>query len=112
MECLCRRFTEVALPDPKWPQPCEADEDPDPLYNSRRSYLEQIDRYKRHLGKPIQLYRRKKFFVPAEIAEMRELRDAGMSLEAMAKHFGVTKSAVSYHVKNRGWQRPPANHRQ
>ena len=109
---LADALREVELPDPNWPQPREADEDPDPLYDSQRSYLEQIDRYKRHLGKPIQLYRRKKFFIPAEIAEMRELRDAGLSLEAMAKHFGVTKSAISYHVKNQGWRRPPANHRQ
>jgi hypothetical protein len=29
-----------------------ADEDPDPLYDSFRRYVEQIDRYKRHQGKP------------------------------------------------------------
>ena len=32
--------------------PFDADEDPDPLFDSRRSYIEQIDRYKRHQGKP------------------------------------------------------------
>jgi hypothetical protein len=29
----------------------EADEDPDPLFDSTRDYVEQIDRYKRHQGK-------------------------------------------------------------
>jgi hypothetical protein len=33
--------------------PFEADEDPDPLYDSRRSYVEQVDRYKAHQGKPV-----------------------------------------------------------
>jgi hypothetical protein len=32
--------------------PFDADEDPDPLFDSRRSYIEQIDRFKRHQGKP------------------------------------------------------------
>jgi hypothetical protein len=30
----------------------DADEDPDPLFDSRRSYIDQIDRYKRHQSKP------------------------------------------------------------
>jgi hypothetical protein len=37
----------------QWPDPSEPDEDPDPLFDSRRSYLEQINRYKAHQGKPI-----------------------------------------------------------
>jgi hypothetical protein len=40
------------LSDWEWPEPSEPNEDPDPLFDSRRSYLEQIDRYKRHQGKP------------------------------------------------------------
>jgi hypothetical protein len=36
----------------EWPQPSEPKEDPDSLFDSRRSYVEQIDRYKRHQGKP------------------------------------------------------------
>ena len=43
----------------EWPEPSQPDEDPDPLFDSRRSYLEQIDRYKRHQGKPIERRRRK-----------------------------------------------------
>lgn len=35
-----------------WPQPEQGDEDPDPLFNSTRDYVEQIDRYKQHQGKP------------------------------------------------------------
>ena len=37
--------------DFNWATP-EADENPDPLFNSTRDYLTQIDRYKRHQGKP------------------------------------------------------------
>jgi hypothetical protein len=36
----------------EWCREFRADEDPDPLYDSTRDYLEQIDRYKRHQGKP------------------------------------------------------------
>ncbi len=37
----------------EWPEPREsADEDPDPLFDSTRDYVEQIDRYKRHQGRP------------------------------------------------------------
>jgi hypothetical protein len=39
------------LDDFDWPQPQEGDEDDDPLYDSRRDYLDQIDRYRRHQGK-------------------------------------------------------------
>jgi hypothetical protein len=36
----------------EWCPDFAADEDPDPLFDSTRSYVEQIDRYKRHQGKP------------------------------------------------------------
>jgi hypothetical protein len=36
-----------------WPEPDEGDEDDDPLFDSVRGYVEQVDRYKRHQGKPI-----------------------------------------------------------
>ena len=32
----------------EWPQPALADEEHDPLYNSTRGYLEQIERCHRH----------------------------------------------------------------
>ena len=35
-----------------WPEPADGDEDLDPLFDSTRSYVEQIDRYKQHQGKP------------------------------------------------------------
>jgi hypothetical protein len=41
-------------PDPEeleWTTDFTADEDPDPLFDSTRSYVEQIDRYKAHQGK-------------------------------------------------------------
>ena len=36
----------------EWPEPDEGDEDPDPLFDSTRDYVEQIGRYKEHQGKP------------------------------------------------------------
>ena len=36
----------------EWPEPAFGDEDPDPLFDSNRPYVEQIDRYKRHQDKP------------------------------------------------------------
>jgi hypothetical protein len=44
---------EAATPDPDqfdWPEPAEADEDNDPLYDSSRSYLEQVARFRRYRG--------------------------------------------------------------
>jgi len=44
-----------AAPDPDnhaWPEPREPDEDDDPLFDSTRDYVEQMDRYKQHQGKP------------------------------------------------------------
>jgi hypothetical protein len=41
------------LGETAWPEPCDGDEDPDPLYDSKRSYVEQIDRYKHHQGKKL-----------------------------------------------------------
>ena len=45
---------EVA-PDPDdhaWPEPAEAEEDDDPLFDSTRGYVEQMDRYKEFQDKP------------------------------------------------------------
>ena len=38
--------------DYDWPEPEEGDEDPDPLFDSTRDYMEQLDRYREHQGKP------------------------------------------------------------
>jgi hypothetical protein len=35
-----------------WPEPEQADEDDDPLFDPTRDYVDQIDRYKHHQGKP------------------------------------------------------------
>jgi hypothetical protein len=36
-----------------WPEPDDGDEDDDPLFDSTRDYVPQIDRFKRHQDKPI-----------------------------------------------------------
>jgi hypothetical protein len=49
------RELRAAAPDAneiEWPEPAEGDEDPDPLFNSTRNYIEQIDRYKRFQDRP------------------------------------------------------------
>jgi hypothetical protein len=43
-----------------WPEPEDGDEDPDPMFDSTRSYLDQIERYKKHQDKPIKAPERKK----------------------------------------------------
>jgi hypothetical protein len=45
-------INELDLDDVEWCPPFDADEDPDPLYDSTRDYVEQIDRFKLHQGKP------------------------------------------------------------
>jgi hypothetical protein len=42
-----------------WPEPAEGDEDPDPMFDSTRSYLDQMERYKQHQGKPTEAPPRK-----------------------------------------------------
>ena len=47
---------EAEAPEPpddvEWPEPDDGDEDVDPLFDSTRGYVEQLDRYKHHQGKP------------------------------------------------------------
>jgi PAS domain-containing protein len=38
----------------EWPAPARGHEHPDPLFDSKRPYIEQNDRYKLHQGKPTQ----------------------------------------------------------
>jgi hypothetical protein len=40
------------IDDVEWVESLEADEDSDPLFDSTRDYVDQVDRYKRHQGKP------------------------------------------------------------
>ena len=42
----------LILDEYDWPTPANGNEDADPLFDSTRDYLEQIDRYKEHQGKP------------------------------------------------------------
>jgi hypothetical protein len=54
IEAMATDLAEFA-PDPElfdWPEPDEADEDDDdPLYDSTRPYVEQVDRFREHQGK-------------------------------------------------------------
>lgn len=42
-----------------WPDPVAGAEDADPLFDSRRGYVEQCDRYKAHQDKPIERQRKR-----------------------------------------------------
>ena len=49
-----REELEAEAPDVgsiNWPEPEQRDEDGDPLFDSNRGYVEQIDRFKLHQGK-------------------------------------------------------------
>jgi DNA invertase Pin-like site-specific DNA recombinase len=83
-----------------WPEPCDGDEDPDPLFDSRRTYVEQIDKYKAHQGKPIarREYTRTKPHKkpdPEILEKINGLRAAGNTLDAIAKAIGISRSAIS-----------------
>jgi RNA polymerase-binding transcription factor DksA len=43
-----------------WPEPAEGDEDDDPMFDSTRSYVDQVARYKEHQGKSADRKPRKK----------------------------------------------------
>jgi hypothetical protein len=51
LEAIENDLLKHARITPEWPEPEDGDEDPDPLFDSLRDYLGQIDRYKRHQGK-------------------------------------------------------------
>jgi len=57
-----RQELEDAAPDLEdpslWPEPAAGDEHPDPLFDSTRDYLEQIEAYKRAQGKPLERRKR------------------------------------------------------
>lgn len=53
---------EAAAPDPEtfdWPEPADGDEWDDPLYDSAREYVEQVDRFREHQGKDADVRRAK-----------------------------------------------------
>jgi hypothetical protein len=50
-----REDLEAEAPDVAdydWPEPDDGDDDDDPLFDSTREFVEQVDRYKNHQGKP------------------------------------------------------------
>ena len=63
-----RKSLEAEAPevcDFDWPEPAEGDDDPDPLFDSTREFVEQVDRYKEHQGKPTKSIRKPYDFAPA-----------------------------------------------
>jgi hypothetical protein len=98
-----------------WPEPCDGDEDDDPLYDSTRGYVEQMDRYKAFQGKPTvgrpkgpnpdgrnpKPKERTKLTFPPEIMEkVCEMRAAGKTLNEISKATGISVSSV-HRILNR-----------
>jgi hypothetical protein len=83
-----------------WPEPCEGDEDTDPLFDSTRDYVTQIDRYKAHQGKSTerQEYTRTKAtntaMTPEIAQQIRQMKMAGKSYAQMAKALNVSRTSV------------------
>ena len=78
---------EAILANADFPEPPEADEDPDPLYDSNRDYIEQIDRYKEHQGKPIE---RK---VSSNIRYI-DTPDGRMTVNEAASKYGINSKTI------------------
>jgi hypothetical protein len=54
-QALIRDDLVSESPDPaeiEWPEPAKGDEDENPMFDSTRGYVEQMDRYKEHQDKP------------------------------------------------------------
>ncbi len=64
------------IDDTAWPEPCYGDEDPDPLYDCKRSYVDQVARFKRHQGKVVN---EKPTAARPEIALAKQFRAEGLS---------------------------------
>jgi predicted nucleic acid-binding Zn ribbon protein len=71
-----------------WPEPKEGNEDDDPLFDSTRDYLDQIDRYKYHQGKPTESVRKPYEFSKATCAV------CGETFEATSRNASMTCSDV------------------
>lgn len=86
--------------DVKWPQPKAGDEDPDPMFDSRRDYLDQIDCYKAFQGKPsadetrMMDRRRGPKADQAQCARVRKLHKAGISERDIADRIGLNRQTV------------------
>jgi DNA-directed RNA polymerase specialized sigma24 family protein len=99
-------------PDPDevdWPEANEGNEDPDPLFDSTRDYVEQMDRYKEHQERPTERQeiseetrRRMSEAHSRRWAAQEQRREAavkliegGMSLRQAAKVLGVDHKTIS-----------------
>jgi hypothetical protein len=84
----------------KWPEPKAGDEDLDPMFDSTRDYLDQIDCYKIFQGKPSADEtrqadkRRGPNADKAQCAEVRKLQKTGMSERDIADRTGLGRQTV------------------
>jgi hypothetical protein len=78
---------DIILANADFPEPPEADEDPDPLFDSSRDYIEQIDRYKEHQGKAVEPTGRKDTVFVDTPAGRIPIMEA-------ARKYGITRSVM------------------
>src|SRR4029077_3026779 len=83
------------IDDLEWPGPCDGDEDDDPMYDSTRSYIDQVDRFKHHQGKEVKCFATRTH--PEIIALARKLRDEGLSYSKIS-----TALAKQGHLNGQG----------
>jgi hypothetical protein len=85
--------------DEEWPDPGDGDEHDDPLYDSRRSYVDQLDRFKGHQGKEVKGSFENKVH-PEIVALAGKLRAEGLSYKkvsvALAQQGYVTANGKPY----------------
>jgi hypothetical protein len=79
-----------------WPEPEDGDDDLDPLFDSTREYVEQIDRYKLHQGKPISVPKKSYSRSPATCTV------CGKAFEATSRNKTLTCSASC--LKTLAWR--------
>lgn len=83
------------IDDTEWPDPCDGDEEDDPMYDSSRSYIDQVDRFKHHQGKEVNCFATRTH--PETIALARKLRDEGLSYSKIG-----TALAKEGHLNSKG----------
>lgn len=84
---------DAILANADFPEPPEADEDPDPLYDSSRDYIEQIDRYKGHQGKPVEQR------IPRKDAVFVDTPAGQMPIMQAARKYGITRSVMRHRIR-------------
>jgi hypothetical protein len=89
-----------------WPEPLDCAEDPDPMFDSTRGYVEQMDRYKEHQGKPTTRKQRTSHLAKRDEIKVELLKDHNRSNNAIGKIVGSNHVTVAIVRAELGLERP------